>query len=187
VPLFYKGVASGTHWHRNDPVKSGGFTAQSPMLPDTLDRLMNHIAKAQTGPSPYVSLTLSYSVAWTYASFGSSPRNPGTIFEIELNDPLPPGLKLIDPVKRVAELAPEPLISPCYQHDGYPDVLLALVAPAGRKRILQRSIAQPPGNPSRPANISRHLETLVRSLRDAEVLAFGSIPAGCIATRYPAI
>ena len=33
---------------------------------------------------------------------------------------------------------------------------------------------------SRPPNLSLQLETLVRALRDAEILAYGIIPATCV-------
>ena len=32
----------------------------------------------------------------------------------------------------------------------------------------------------RPPNLSLELETFVRSLRDAEILAYGTIPATCV-------
>ena len=49
---------------------------------------------------------------------------------------------------------------------------------------------QPPvseGTP-RPPNLTIELETLVRALRDAEILAHGNIPATCVKNRlevYP--
>ncbi|MDG4603388.1 MAG: hypothetical protein P9C48_09030 [Defluviicoccus sp.] len=39
------------------------------------------------------------------------------------------------------------------------------------------------GTPRAP-NLSPELETLVRALRDAEILAVGNVPASCVRSRY---
>jgi hypothetical protein len=54
------------------------------------------------------------------------------------------------------------------------------------KQFLTTPIVQPPPRrgTQRPANLSIELETLVRSLRDAEILAVGNIPASCVRNRY---
>ena len=52
------------------------------------------------------------------------------VHEIEIQEPLPPGLHLLDPVKEVAQMLPPPTSSgPPYQHDGLPDFLLGIVDP----------------------------------------------------------
>jgi len=186
MAIFYKGIPVGTFWHLHDPA-SVGFTPRSPMAAHHLDRIINHVGRAQTVSSPYVSLTLSFSVAWIYANTALS-ATPGFIYEIELNDPLPLGATLLDPVKELAAAVLSPLVlvgSNPYQHDGYPDLLVGLVG-TRRSRLIHRVIKQPPGNPPRSAYISPALETFVRALRDAEMLVFGSIPASCIKQKYVA-
>src|SRR5229473_3169541 len=98
MAFFYKGVANGTYWHIHDAQKIG-LAARAPQAPDSLDRLMNHIARAQTVSSPFISLTLSYSVAWAYAVVGRTLKGSitrGVIYEIELAEPLPKGVSIID-------------------------------------------------------------------------------------------
>ena len=58
------------------------------------------------------------------------------------------------------------------------------------RRLLALPYRQPPpaGGAPRPPNLSLELETLVRALRDAEVLIVGTIPTTCIINRidvYP--
>ena len=96
---------------------------------------------------------------------------------------MPSGLKLLDPVKEVAQTLPSPpTIGPTYQHDGAPEFLLGVVDPRNMSHFLVQHSPQPPsseGTPRSP-NLSLELETFVRALRDAEILAYGAIPAICV-------
>jgi hypothetical protein len=192
MPMFYRGAGPGTFWHVND-ARLSGFMPQSPGTLASHNRLMLHIARG-TVSSPYVSMTRSYGVAWEYAvtcgrtTALASSADPGFVYEIELDDPLPRGLTLLDPIKEIANNVPGPLASMSYQHDGTPDFLLGVIRPAATSARKKRSLffKQPPpatGTP-RPPNLSGELETLVRALRDAEILALGAIPAACIRNRF---
>jgi len=188
MPIFYRGAAVGTWWHKRDARKFG-FTPNNPGIEATSDRLMNHIARG-TVSSPYVSLTRSYSVAWSYATFASrgglpTARRPAYVYEIEINNPCPRGLELIDPVKELGKMLPDPLETNSYQHDGLPSFLLGVVD-SSMVHHLHAPILHPPpgGGTSRPALLSLQLETLIRAMRDAEILALGTIPTSCIRTRY---
>lgn len=187
MPLFYRGAGVGTWWHTNDP-RINGFAAHSPATLASPVRLMEHI---QTGPhaSPYISLTRSYGVALHYAmEFGRARPTDSTkayVWEIELNDPLPPNLKLYDPLTVIAELIPSPLASISYQHDGAPTCLVGLIDLAQAPRLAEPRPMPPNANPPHMApNVSAELKALMFALRDAEILAIGTIPAACVRTRY---
>jgi hypothetical protein len=188
MPIFYRGAGVGTYWHEND-ARLNGFTPKKPGAIHSIERLIEHIVRADVN-SPYISLTRSYGVAYWYAVlFGrarATETNPGYVYEIELNAPLPPGLQLLDPVKEVAAAAPEPLDSISYQHDGLPDFLLGVMNPVEMGQFLTTPSLQPPpgGGIDRPPNLSKELETLVQALRDAEILAVGNIPATYVRNRY---
>lgn len=115
------------------------------------------------------------------------PEDPAYVHEIEIQEPLPPGLQLLDPVKEVALLLPSPMsFGPPYQHDGLPHFLLGIVDPGNMGHFLAQHAMQPPsseGTPRSP-NLTMELETLVRSLRDAEILAHGIIPASCVKNSF---
>ena len=124
MPIFYKGASPGTHWHTHDAT-SIGFTSRNPgMLPDT-DRVMQHISRGND--SPYISLTRSYGVAYSYAVAGAISSDPGFIYEVVIDDPIPGTMQMLDPVKVVAASAPAPLASVPYQHDGLPEFLISVV------------------------------------------------------------
>jgi len=188
MPIFYRGAAIGTYWHCHDARKTG-FTSQSPGMQTNTNRLTNHIARG-TVASPFISLTRSYGVAWSYAVFLSRTQpkrsRPAYVYEIEFDDPPPLGLLLLDPIKEVANALPPPLSQTSYHHDGVQTFLLGVVDPDSMKQFLTTPIVQPPprGGTQRPANLSIELETLVRALRDAEILAVGTIPASCVRNRY---
>jgi len=81
---------------------------------------------------------------------------------------------------------PEPLDSISYQHDGLPNFLLGVINHMEMRQFLMTPCLQPPpggGTPRRP-NLTIQLETLVRALRDAEILAVGNIPAAYIRNRH---
>lgn len=189
MPIFYRGAGRGTHWHTND-ARTNGFTAQQPGTVGSVYQLMNHIARGTTN-SPFISLARSYGVALSYAKFGGraypTSAHPAYVYQIEINDPPPPGLQLFDPVMDVAATAASPLTSPSYHHDGLPQFLLGVVHPQGRlRRFLRQHYPQPPpgGGTPRPPNLTIELETLVRALRDTELLALGTIPTACVQDRF---
>lgn len=182
MATFYKGVARDTPWHNNDWSQTG-LTPQSPGTQASIDKLMKHIT-GTTGRTPYISLTRSYGVAWTYAVIRNpTAANPGYIYEIEITDPVPAGLRLLDPVKELAQHLPGPLDSVTYHHDSLPLFLLGLVDPIHHGRYLGSAFhKQPPPATGtlRTPYPSLQLETLVRALRDAEILAAGNIPSNCV-------
>ena len=187
MAVFYRGAGVGTYWQLND-ARVHGFTPQSPGVTPTADCLMDHIVQG-TVTSPFVSLTRSYGVAQDYAKNASRKRptgsNPGYVYRIEVNVAPPAGLELWDPIVYLAQYLPSPF-EPPYQHDGLPNFLLGVVAPARMKRHRAALYVSPPpgGGTPRSPNLSKQLETLVRALRDAEILAVGTIPAACITHRY---
>lgn len=193
MATFYKGAGIGTHWHINDS-REVGFTAISPTTRHTIEALVTHIAKG-TANSPYISLTRSYAVAWDYAMNGGTEIptsiNPGYVYEIEINISLLSQLKLFDPIKEVAIDLPVPIdvnseeeIS-FYQHNGLPNFLLGVVNPRDMSDFQVGRQPQPPGpGVPCPPNLTPQLEALVNALRDAEILAYGHIPAHCIKNRF---
>jgi hypothetical protein len=143
---------------------------------------MQHVARGSV-TSPYISLTRSFGVARSYAIVGralASPSTPGFVYEIEIEKPTVS--QLIDPVKAVAEKLP-----PSYHHDGAQEFLHGVIDPVGHLKQLQAHILQPPGTSStpRPANLSIELETIVRALRDAEILMQGNLPASLVRNQFP--
>jgi hypothetical protein len=187
MPIFYRGAGVGTYWHPdNNDARQVGFTPHSPGMIRSHSRLMQHIAEATTS-SPYISLTRSWGVALSYALNGRAPATqavPAYIYEIELDEPLPLGMVLLDPVKEVVNAVPRPTGMP-YQHDGSPDFLLGVVDPIGQQHFLNQVRPHPLGAVSRPANLSLELTTIVRALRDAEIIVVGTIPANCVTNHVP--
>ncbi len=189
MAIFYRGSGIGTYWHINDPIQNG-FTARAPEMTPTITRLMLHIARS-TVNSPFISITRSYAVAWRYAMLSSvrvpTANEPAYVHEIEIQEPLPQGLELLDPVKEVANTLPSPTsLGPPYQHDGFPDFLLGIVDPSNMGHFLEQHSMQPPsseGTPRTP-NLTIELETLVRVLRDAEILICGNLPASSVVNRF---
>src|SRR5258705_6572608 len=100
MPLFWRGAPIGSFWHTND-ARLSGFTAHFPGMPTSVDRIVQHVSIG-TAASPFISLTRSYAVAWAYAvlfsGLSASSANPAYVYEIELHDPLPSGLVLLDPI-----------------------------------------------------------------------------------------
>lgn len=187
MAVFYRGAGVGTYWQLND-ARIRGFTPQSPGVTPTVDCLMDHVVQG-TVTSPFVSLTRSYGVAFDYAKNASrkppTASNPGYVYRIEVNVPPPAALELWDPIVYLAQYLPSPY-EPPYQHDGRMNFLLGVVAPARMRRHRAGPYVPPPpgGGTPRSPNLSKQLETLVRALRDAEILAVGTIPAACITHRY---
>ena len=135
-------------------------------------------------------MTRSYSVAWSYAMFLGhavpTAAVPAYVYEIDINDPPPVGLVVLDPLFEIAAAVPSPLNAASYQHDGLPDFLMGVLDPVAMRHHLAAQIKHPPpgGATPRAANLTPELETLVRALRDAEILAVGTIPASCVVNRY---
>jgi hypothetical protein len=111
---------------------------------------------------------------------------PAYVYEIDIPDPPPTGVTVIDPVVAMAAHHNNPLASPSYHHDGDMNFLLGVVDPAGMLAHLSTPIRAPKGSAPtpRPANLSIALETFVRALRDAEVLVLGAIPNTHVINRH---
>jgi hypothetical protein len=190
MAIFYRGAGVGTWWHTSD-ARLAGFTPHSPGASFTSDALINHIACA-TITSPFVSLTKSYGVAKDYALNASriapDSKNPAYVYKIEIDDALKyPSMTLIDPIKAVAQNLPDPCDKIMYQHDGVPRFLLGVIDPKGPNAThLTTLVEQPPGGAGTPraANLTPQLEALIRALRDAEILACGTVPKQCIIERF---
>jgi len=189
MATFYKGAGIGTHWHVHDS-RRVGFTARSPATYPETKVLIEHIATG-TDNSPYISLTRSYAVAWDYAMNGTeipTSTNPGYVYEIEIDIPLPSDLRILDPIKEVAlslPMADSESEYPFYQHNGLTNFLLGVVSPSDMLHFQIGRELQPPG-PGVPCapNLTSQLEALVKALRDAEILACGHIPAHCVKNRF---
>jgi hypothetical protein len=193
MATFYKGAGVGTHWHINDS-REVGFEAWSPTTNPTIEALITHVTKSTTN-SPYISLTRSYAVAWNYAVRGGTNirtlDKPGYVYEIEIDTPLPLGLKLLDPVKEVAMSLPNAIDVdseggyPFYQHNGLPHFLLGVVGLGDMSKFRVGRQPQPPGpGVPCPPNLTPQLEALVNALRDAEILLHGRISPSCVKNRF---
>jgi len=99
---------------------------------------------------------------------------------------LPRGLNLFDPVKEVSGLLSPPLAYNSYQHNGLPSFLLGVVDPIRFQKYLSTPVKHPPHVTSGPftASLSDQLDVLVRTLRDAEIIALGHIPSANVVARY---
>jgi hypothetical protein len=110
--------------------------------------------------------------------------NPAYVYQIEISNPATPGVTVIDPVFFVASHHQNPLVSPSYHHDGNQNFLLCVVNPA--LFPMPANIRYPPslgGAPRAPLR-TQDLETLVRALRDSEVLVLGNLPRSCVQDRH---
>lgn len=186
---FYKGVRAGTFLHQGPDLRTIGISARMPSSPYNIDAVMHHVARGTT-TSPCISLTRSYGVAEDYAKAPGrvfpTAANPAYVYEIEIPDPAPSGITLIDPVALVAANNNNPAISPSYHHDGDMNFLLGVVDPIKMIVHLNTPIRVPLGSAPTPraANLSLQLETCVRALRDAEVLVLGAIPSNHVVLRH---
>lgn len=190
---YYRGVGIGTYHHDplHDPQRFG-FSPHMPGMPRSIGRIMAHVIYGTTY-SPYVSMTPSYEVAFRHAVYRSkgtaSSTNPLYVFEVELSDPLPAGLALIDPIREIICGIASVLCTASYHHDGGQEFLLGVAATKSNAALLHYLTSpyrQPPpgGGAVRGPNLSRELEAVTRGLRDAEVLAVGTIPSNCVVNRY---
>jgi hypothetical protein len=189
MPRFYKGVGVGTHLHGADLCLSG-LRPRDALMADNVQNLMEHIAGNTVGP--YISLTRSYGVAEAYArDFGRafpSASIPGYVYAIDLEYPTPPEVKrVLDPVAEIAVYINRPLDPGSYHHDGDMNFLLGIVNPLTMANHLAAHARQPRGAtmPFHPPKLTKELATIVRALRDAEVIVFGSVPPHCVMERYP--
>ena len=193
MATFYKGAGLGTYWHVHDS-RQVGFTARAPETAPMTAAMIVHIT-AGTINSPYISLTRSYAVAWDYAMRGGTDiptlDKPGYVYEIEIDSPLPSGLRLVDPVKEVALNLPTPIDVDSeeedffYQHNGLPTFLLGVVDPITMLHLQVGRQPQPPGpGVPCPPNLTPQLEAFVNALRDAEILLHGHIPPSCVKNRF---
>ncbi len=92
----------------------------------------------------------------------------------------------VDPIVEVAKGLPKPWQSPGYQHDGGQSFLLGVLDPKQMASALKQAAVFPPGSHGTPRtpNLSQELETLVRALRDAEILVYGNVPSSLVRNRY---
>jgi hypothetical protein len=165
-----------------------GFSARTPSWTPDVDAVLRHIVHGNTH-SPFVSLSRSFAVAAAYARDGrhhATQGNPGFVYEIHLDRPLPGGLELYDPIVAISGAINDPLSNPSYHHDGDQNLLLGLVSRGPFAAYRSQSVQHPPGSgaASRSVTITNMLEALVYALRDAEILAAGTIPSGRIVTRH---
>jgi hypothetical protein len=187
MPLFYKGVPASTYYSNVD-LRVGGLVARSPTATRTVQDVVRHISDG-TINSAYVSLTRSYTVAEEYAFSCRMPptsTNPGYVWEVQIDDPPPAGVMILDPVHTISESKKDVLAAGSYHHDGGQNVLMGIVSPATMGHVLLSPVKDPPmsGRTPRAPHISRELEALVRALRDSEVLALGNLPRRCFVARH---
>lgn len=183
MPTYYKGAALGSHWHSQD-ARLTGLYATSPGTGTAVftGSTINHVLNNSVS-SPFLSLSKSYEIALDYALLTGvaaqipTPSNPAFVYEIDLDEPLPNGVSLIDPVRLIVSSSMTPGY---YHHDGGPDFLLGIVDESNYSSILRRMRVTPNGSDIVSPTLTRELKTVVRVLRDAEVLATGIIPANCI-------
>lgn len=108
------------------------------------------------------------------------------MYEIDIPDPPPYGLRVIDPLAEIASNNVNPLISPSYHHDGGPNFLLGVVDPVSHRSFLTAPVVTPPGmgGIARSPNLSLELEAMVFALRDAEILVVGQLPRALVINRF---
>ena len=186
MPIFYRGAGVGTYWHEND-ARLTGFTPQWPGAGRGVTRILHHVARGST-VSPYVSLSRSYGIARDYALAGPKLptfSQPAFVYEIQVDSGDGYGAQLVDPVAEIARDLGPPDDPRSYHHDGDMKFLLGIVDSRGNEGHLNQSVQFPPpgqGTPRQPL-LHIELEAMVRALRDADVLAFGTIAAAQVRRR----
>lgn len=176
----------GTYWHTND-ARLTGFIPHHPGAGRGISRIFSHIARGTTA-SPYVSLTRSFGVALDYAFGGlrtPTLATPAFVYEVEIDEQDGYGTRLVDPVVEVASQLGSPYDLRSYHHDGDTGFVASVAAPGGHASGLQQTVKFPPPGQGTPRSPLLHveLETLVRALRDAEILSFGAIAASQVKRR----
>jgi hypothetical protein len=186
VARFYRGVGIGSYHHGID-LRTTGISPRNPGGHYGPTDVMHHIARGTT-TSPCISLTKSYGVAEDYARNASrappTATNPAYVYEIDIPDPAPPGILVVDPIFIVASQNQNPLGSLSYHHDGNQDFLLGVVNRAAAPPAAARFPPGMGGGLPRTPNLTLPLETMVYVLRDAEVLVVGNLPQRCVLNRY---
>ncbi len=184
--ILYKGAGPGTHWWKNDPRVVGGFLASPGII--NVSSFIRHILRA-SHPSPCLSFSASFEVARSYGLLGpagsASLSQPGYVYEIDTN--VVPALAFRDPAQEI--LAANPAVASTNSlpthHDGGPDLLLAIAAPARFKAVLLRPPLLAGGRTNAfPPKITNELSAVIFALRDAEVFATTQVPASCIVFRH---
>jgi hypothetical protein len=165
-----------------------GIAARNAQSSATVGSMENHIARGTT-TSPFISLTKSYGVARDYALMGSlskpSSTNPAYVYEIDVPDPLPAGVKMVEPVHEiVAAQQLNLLTNSSYHHDGDQKFLHFVVNPVWRTRVTPMAPQPPGGSTPSPVVMTMPLEAMVFALRDAEVLVVGNLPHSMIVHRH---
>jgi hypothetical protein len=188
MTLFYKGVAAGTFHHSHD-LRLIGLAPRHPGGAPGLSSIISHIRRGPAvGVSPYISLTRSYGIAADYAH--SARFHPslalGHVYVIEITDPPPAGVVLLDPVGEIALAHRNPATQHSYHHDGDKNFLLGIVDGVTMRHHLTSYVKEPPGSGAtvRFPRLSDALEAMVRGLRDAEVIVLGNLPASCFIQRF---
>jgi hypothetical protein len=175
---LYKGAAAGTHWWATD-ARIDGFTVGASVV-GTPAVALTHITN-YSFPSPYVSLSTSFAVAWKYATMGpvgsASAGSHGYVYEI---DTMQAPCSLVDPVELISGAWL------CQKHDGEQTLILAVASPATYPDVLITPPRRLGSTPPFAPQISQELQGLVWAIRDAEVFAC-SVPRKCVVNRHPAV
>ncbi len=185
---LFKGAGPGTYWWTNNAQLVGGFSSP-PGRPRNAAAVVNHIV-VSSHPSPYVSFTASYAVAFEYALSGpagvATSANPGYVYEIDTSILTGPStLTLIDPVRKVASAHNVALNGTIpTHHDGGPDLILGIANRTLHGHLLTTPPRRLGATPPRGPVVTDDLNALVFALRDAEVLAAGGVPPACIVNRH---
>jgi hypothetical protein len=186
VVRFYRAIGVGTFHHGTD-LRTTGMSPRNPGGLYNPSSVIQHIARGAIN-SPCISLTKSYGVAEDYARNASralpTPSNPAYVYEIDIPDPPPTPVQVVDPVVFISSHCPSPLTLISYHHDGNQDFLLGVVNPAMASSAPVRSPPGLGGGVKRPPNLTLELEAMVFALRDAEVLVVGNLPQTCVINRY---
>jgi hypothetical protein len=111
---------------------------------------------------------------------------PGHVYEIDTDYQILSGAKIIDPVHVIATQNGQSTTSPAYHHNGGPNYLLALIDPTSFAHLLNAPAPRPPKSAALPAapSLTLDLLTLVRAIRDAEMLVLGNLPATFFVRRH---
>lgn len=184
MPTFYRGIAPNTFLHGKD-LRVDGMQPRASAVSAGIDAIMDHIAWTAT-LSPYISLTRSFGVAADYAK-GGPGTPPGHVYVVRMDaaQAAQESITLLDPVLEIAKVHADPFATATYHHNGAPNFILALVDQLNFAGLLKLPAPCPPNATSTgaPPAVSKALEALVRALRDAEILAKGSIPRALIVDR----
>ncbi len=178
MPILYRGAGPGTYWHTTQNARELGFHAHMPGQDDNADIMMQHIL-GHTYRTPYVSLTVSFGIARSYALVGTSgvatSANSGYVYLLNIPDDLPLDFVLYDPIKEIANVIPAPPQQVPYQHKGTKDFLHGVLDPGNYGQFLTEISESPDGQVAGRILPSDILRCLTSAVRDAELLAVGVI------------